>query len=110
MTMMLALVVALIAPPAFGQVGVYFQYSQWIKLEESLRIAYVAGAADSMNLFSSEKNAAHYYACLQREKLTMVQLAYMVAEISIAEPAMMQRTVQEAMLGVLQRQCGKPAQ
>ena len=106
MTRMLALLVALMAAPAFGQVGVYLQYSQWIKLEADMRIAYVAGAADSMNLFS--KHAAHYYACLQREKLTMAQLAYMVAEISIAEPAMMERTVQEAMLGVLQRQCGRP--
>ncbi len=109
MTRLVALLIALIALPAFAQVGVYIQYSQWIKLEESMRTAYVAGAADSMNLFSSPKNAAHYYACLQREKLTMAQLAYWVAEISIAQPAMMERTVQEAMLGVLQRQCGAPA-
>jgi hypothetical protein len=103
----------LISSPLSSQ-GVYNNYSDWVRMSDDNRAAYITGVVDSLTVYADSnagrKAASHYLDCLVRTKITNGQLADQVEAYVTARPQLRGGTVQGALIGYLKELCGLPPQ
>ena len=95
-----------ITPAHAQRVGVFITYEAWETLDQNDRVVYLAGTLDGLLMFARGETASVFYACLQREKLTVAQLSTDIEELGRSSPEVKSRAVQEALFAVLQKKCG----
>jgi len=97
---------------AIAQVGVYFNFSQWERLTENQRTAYIAGAFDSLisNAATNEerRGSLHYQRCIRNAAMSSEQLGENVLAFVQTQPALHGKTVQLALVRYLVSLCGPP--
>jgi hypothetical protein len=86
----------------------YFMYQNWSALNEDSRIAYLAGAFDSLLVFMPDVGD-HYETCLARAKMQTSQLTAHVLSYAKDKPALQTGSVQNALVRYLLAVCGKPS-
>jgi hypothetical protein len=111
----LALVAAMIAGPAVAQVKVFYPFVEWEKLDERARSLYIAGAFDSMVIFSGPderqvRASFHYSACLARAGVTSGQLAESVRAHARVRTELQKESMPAVLLNYLIALCGAPPQ
>jgi len=104
----------LISSPVLSSQGVYNNYSDWVRMSDDNRAAYITGVVDSLTVYADSnagrKAASHYFNCLIRTKITNGQLADQVEAYVTARPQLREGTVQGALIGYLKELCGLPPQ
>jgi hypothetical protein len=87
-------------------------FSQWEKLQDDERTAYIGGLIDSLETVAAiepaQRTARHYTQCLMRSRLTAGQLAAFLREYVKARPEMQGSSVQRAINEYLKALCGRP--
>ena len=111
---LLSVPLLLISSPVVSSQGAYNNYSDWVRMSEDNRAAYIAGVVDSLTVYADSnagrKAASHYFNCLIRTKITNGQLADQVEAYVTARPQLRGGTVQGALIGYLKELCGLPPQ
>jgi hypothetical protein len=85
-------------------------FSQWTRLQDEDRIAYISGLLDTLAMAATEpaqRTAQHYSQCITRSRLTSRQLANYLREYGRARPEMQANSVQDAMNNYLNALCGQ---
>jgi len=86
----------------------YFTYQQWLAMPEPGRVAYLAGAYDSLLTFAEDEQVtSHYSRCLNMAQMTNFQLAANVLSFAKDRPALQTGSVQGALINYLIAACGK---
>src|SRR5215475_138305 len=101
LTTVCALLVALSAAPAHS--GVY-TYSEWERLSDSRRAAYIAGAFDAyVGLFTRDPGEMqlkkHYGQCISGSRMTDQQLADNVLRFGRSHPEVQNESMMPALFG-----------
>ena len=69
-----AAVLLLLSWPAIAEVHLDYTFSQWEKLQDDDRAAYLAGLIDTLETMAAteaaQRTAQHYSQCLMRSRLT----------------------------------------
>jgi hypothetical protein len=86
----------------------YFDYEQWEGLSPSGRSLYVAGAIDSMLLFTDGVSRAHYEYCILQSKLQKEEMSENILDFVKSKPQSQLRTPITAMIEYLVALCGQP--
>jgi hypothetical protein len=90
-----------------------YSYSQWVALPYPARVAYIAGAYDSLVNFdtpgSGTARYASWAACISRAQMTVGQLTDNVLNFSQNNPTLQTGMVQQALYEYLMVACGLPA-
>jgi len=104
-----AAVLLLLSWPAIAEVHLDYTFSQWEKLQDDDRTAYIARFIDTLRTMAAtepaQRAARHYSQCIMRSKLTARQLANFYVR---ARPEMQGSSVQHAMNNYLNALCGRP--
>jgi hypothetical protein len=106
-----AAVLLLLSWPANAEDRLYYTFSQWTRLQDEDRIAYISGLLDTLAMAATEptqRPAQHYRQCITRSRLTSKQLANYLREYGRARPEMQANSVQDAMNNYLNALCGQP--
>ena len=102
----------LLSWPAIAEVHPDYTFSQWEKLQDDERTAYIAGLLDSLETMTAtepaQRTARHYTQCLMRSRLTAGQLADFLREYVRARPELQGSSVQRAINEYLKALCGRP--
>src|SRR6516164_3229617 len=108
-----AAVLLLLWWPASAEVHRDYTFSQWERLHEDDRAAYIARSIDMLGTIAgpepAQKAARHYSQCLMRSRLTARELASFLREYVRARPELQGSSVQHAMNDYLHALCGRPA-
>ena len=103
----------LMSSPVSSQ-GVFNNYSEWVRMSEDNRAAYISGVVDSLMIYADSnagrKAASHYFSCLVRSTMSNGQLADNVEAYVTARPQLRGGTVQGALIRYLKELCGLPPQ
>src|SRR4029453_14171103 len=86
-----AAVLLLLSWPANAEGRLYYTFSQWTRLQDEDRIAYISGLLDTLAMAATEptqRPAQHYRQCITRSRLTSKQLANYLREYGRARPEM----------------------
>jgi hypothetical protein len=107
-----AVLLLLLSWPAIAEVHLDYTFSQWEKLQDDDRSAYIAGLIDSLKTMAAteaaQRTAQHYSQCLMRSRLTARHLADFLREYARARPELQRGSVQRAMNDYLNALCGRP--
>jgi hypothetical protein len=106
-----AAVLLLLSWPANAEDRLYYTFSEWARLQDEDRIAYISGLLDTLAMAATEpaqRTAQHYSQCITRSRLTSKQLANYLREYGRARPEMQANSVQDAMNNYLNALCGQP--
>ena len=107
-----AVLLVLLSWPAIAEVHLDYTFSQWEKLQDDDRSAYVAGLIDSLETMAAteaaQRTAQHYSQCLMRSRLTARELADFLREYVRARPEMQGTSVPRAINDYLNVLCGRP--
>ena len=101
----------LLSSPANAEDHLYYTFSQWTRLHDEDRVAYISGLLDTFAMAATEpaqRTARHYNQCITRSGLTSRQLANYLREYGRARPQMQANSVQDAMNNYLNELCGQP--
>ena len=108
-----AAVLLLLWRPASAEVHLDYTFSQWERLHDDDRAAYIARSIDMLGTMAgpepAQKAARHYSQCMMRSQLTARQLESFLREYVRARPELQGSSVQRAMNDYLQALCGRPA-
>jgi hypothetical protein len=108
----LAAVLFLLSWPASAEVHLDYTFSQWERLHEDHRAAYIAKSIGLLATMAgpepAQRAARHYSQCIMRSQLTAKQLASFLREYGRARPELQGRSVQDAMNDYLNALCGRP--
>jgi len=108
-----AAVLLLLWWPASAEVHLDYTFSQWERLHDDDRAAYIARSIDMLGTMAgpepAQKAARHYSQCLMRSRLTARELASFFREYVRARPELQGSSVQHAMNDYLHALCGRPA-
>ena len=107
-----AVLLLLLSWPAIAEVHLDYTFSQWEKLQDDDRSAYIAGLIDSLETMAAteaaQRTAQHYSQCLMRSRLTARELADFLREYVRARPEMQGSSVQRTINDYLNVLCGRP--
>jgi hypothetical protein len=107
-----AVLLLLLSWPAIAEVHLDYTFSQWEKLQDDDRSAYIAGLIDSLETMAAteaaQRTAQHYSQCLMRSRLTARELADFLREYVRARPEMQGTSVPRAINDYLNVLCGRP--
>ena len=107
-----AAVLLLLSWPAIAEVHLDYTFSQWEKLQDDDRTAYIARFIDTLRTMAATEPAQlaarHYSQCIMRSRLTARQLANFLREYVRARPEMQGSSVQHAINDYLNALCGRP--
>ena len=107
-----AAVLLLLSWPASAEVHLDYTFSQWEKLQDVDRTAYIARFIDTLRTMAATEPAQlaarHYSQCIMRSRLTAMQLANFLREYVRARPEMQGSSVQHAIDDYLNALCGRP--
>jgi hypothetical protein len=107
-----AAVLLLLSSPAIAKAHLYYTFSQWERLQDDDRAAYIAGFIETLATMAAtepaQRTARHYSQCIMRSQLTARQLANFLREYVRARPEMQGSSVQYAMNNYLNALCGQP--
>jgi hypothetical protein len=88
----------------------YLTFQTWSAASETFRVAYIAGAYDSLVIFAEgeqeERISAHYERCIGAAKMQNGQLAANVLNFAKDKPELHTGSVQGALLQYLIAACG----
>jgi hypothetical protein len=104
-------VLLLLSWPANAEDRLYYTFSQWARLQDEDRVAYICGLLDTFAMAATEPaqtTAQHYSQCITRSRLTSKQLANYFREYGRARAEMQANSVQDAMNNYLNALCGQP--
>jgi hypothetical protein len=108
----IAAVLLLLSWPASAEVHLDYTFSQWERLHDDDRAAYIAGFIDTLATTAAtepaQRAARHYSQCIMRSQLAARQLANFIREYVRARPEMQGSSVQRAMNDYLNALCGRP--
>ena len=103
-------VLLLLSWPASAEV--HLEFSEWERLNDDDRAAYIARSIDMLATMAApeaaQKTARHYSQCIMRSRLTAEQLASFLREYGRARPELQGCSVQRAMADYLNALCGRP--
>jgi len=109
-TFRVSLVVAVLAAAPVD--AAFLNYPQWRAQSVNDRAEYIAGAVDSLVLFSDSKElpaySRHYSECLGQSKMTTVQLAQNLSTFVDGRPELQAKPVQAGLIQYLIGLCGEP--
>jgi hypothetical protein len=94
-----AAVLLLLSWPANAEDRLYYTFSEWARLQDDDRVAYISGLLDTFAMAATEptqRPAQHYRQCITRSRLTSKQLANYLREYGRARPEMQANSVQDA--------------
>jgi hypothetical protein len=103
-----AAVVLLLSWPATTEIHVDYTFSQWERLHEDDRAAYIARSIEMLGIEPAQRAARHYRQCIVRSQLTASQLSSFLREYVRARPELRGSSVQSAMNDYLNALCGRP--
>jgi hypothetical protein len=107
-----AAVSLLLSWPAIAEVHLDYTFSQWERLHEDDRAAYIASSIEMLETIAgrepAQRAARHYSQCIVRSQLTASQLASFLREYVRARPELRGSSVQSAMNDYLNALCGRP--
>ena len=107
-----AAVLLLLSWSATAEVHRDYTVSQWERLHEDDRAAYIAGSIEMLGTIAgpepAQRAARHYSQCIVRSQLTASQLASFLREYVRARPELRGSSVQSAMNDYLNALCGRP--
>ena len=107
-----AAVLLLLSWPATAEVHLDYTFSQWERLHEDDRAAYIARSIEMLGTIAgpepAQRAARHYSQCIVRSQLTASQLASFLREYVRARPELRGSSVQSAMNDYLNALCGRP--
>ena len=107
-----AAVLLLLSWPAIAEVHLDYTFSQWEKLQDDDRAAYLAGLIDTLETMAAtepaHRTARHYTQCIMRSQLTARELANFLREYVRARPQLQGSSVQRAINDYLNALCGRP--
>jgi hypothetical protein len=104
-------VLLLLSWPANAEDRLYYTFSEWARLQDDDRVAYISGLLDTFVMAATEpaqRTAQHYSQCITRSRLTSKQLANYLREYGRARPEMQANSVQDAMNNYVNALCGQP--
>jgi len=107
-----AAVLLLLWRPASVEVHLDYTFSQWERLHDDDRAAYIARSIDMLGTMAGPESPLrrqHYSQCMMRSQLTARQLESFLREYVRARPELQGSSVQHAMNDYLQALCGRPA-
>jgi hypothetical protein len=108
----IAAVLLLLSWPASAEVHFDYTFSQWERLHDDDRAAYIAGFIDTLATTAAtepaQRAARHYSQCIIRSQLAARQLANFIRKYVRARPEMQGSSVQRAMNDYLNALCGRP--
>ena len=108
-----AAVLLLLSWPASAEVHLDYTFSQWEKLQDDDRTAYIARFIDTLRTMAATEPAQlaarHYSQCIMRTRLTARQLANFLREYVRARPEMQGSSVQHAIKITLVRYAEGPS-
>ena len=106
-----AVLLLLLSWPAIAEVHLDYTFSQWEKLQDDDRTAYIARLSDTLSSMAAtepaQRAARHYSQCIMRSQLTAGQLANFLREYVRARPELRGSSVQLAMHDYLNALCGR---
>jgi len=92
--------------------GYYFSYSKWLELPYDVRVAYIAGAYDTLIGFPDARG--HRYvswdACIKNARVSVGQLADNVQDFAKDKPRYQKGMIQDALFDYLAAACGPASQ
>jgi hypothetical protein len=107
-----AVALSLLSSTAYSQKGVFYNYSQWDRMEEVNRVYYLTGVFDSLVIYAADertrKASIHYYTCIRQANMDNGQLANNVQSYVRVHPDLQEGTVQLALVRYLAELCGPP--
>ena len=107
-----AALLLLLSSPAIAEAHLYYTFSQWERLKDDDRAAYIADFIDTLATRAAtqpaQRAARHYSECIMRTQLTARQLADFLREYARARPELQRGSVQRAMNDYLNALCGRP--
>ena len=107
-----AAVLLLLSWSATAEVHLDYTVSQWERLHEDDRAAYIARSIEMLGTIAgpepAQRAARHYSQCIVRSQLTASQLASFLREYVRARPELRGSSVQSAMNDYLNALCGRP--
>ena len=107
-----AAVLLLLSWPATAEVHLDYTFSQWERLHEDDRVAYIARSIEMLGTIAgpepAQRAARHYGQCIVRSQLTASQLSSFLREYVRARPELRGSSVQSAMNDYLNALCGRP--
>ena len=100
-----------LATPAAAE---FYTYSQWQRLPDEMRAAYIAGAFDMLVTFVSQgadtADTKYYSECVTNTHIDNKQLAMNVATFVDARPELQGKSVAFGLIQYLLGLCGQPPQ
>ena len=90
----------------------YFSYSKWLELPYDARVAYIAGAYDTLIGFPDARG--HRYvswdACIKNARMSVGQLSDNVQDFAKDKPRYQKGMIQDALFDYLTAACGPASQ
>ena len=92
------------------EANVFFSYSEWERMSDNQRSIYIAGAMDSLMMYTNNVNGSklttHFYDCLTKGTLDNLQLSNNVLAYTKKHPELQTGTVQIPLVHYLRALCG----
>jgi hypothetical protein len=99
---------------AHAQILIWWNYSEWERLPQDAKVAYLAGAFDSLVGLADDQMqiqmALHYSKCVSGTHMSPRQLTDGVSAFGAAHPELRGFTVQRVLVNYLISLCGTPPQ
>jgi len=109
---MLRLICWLLIVSPVAHAGQFYSYSQWEKLDGTLRAVYIAGVFDSILGIVKDRRdlpvTKHYDDCITRANMSNGELADNVIAFVKTRPELRERSVPGALINYLVGFCGAP--
>jgi len=109
---MLRLICWLLIASPVAHAGQFYSYSQWEKLDGTLRAVYIAGVFDSILGIVKDRSdlpaTRHYDDCITRANMSNGELADSVIAFVKTRPELRERSVPGALINYLVTFCGAP--
>jgi hypothetical protein len=107
-----AAVLLLLSWPATAEVHLDYTFSEWERLHQDDRAAYIARSIEILLTMAgpepAQRAARHYSQCIVRSQLTARELASFLREHAKTRPELQGNSVQAAMNNYLNALCGQP--
>jgi hypothetical protein len=88
---------------------VWYTYSQWERLPDEMKMAYVGGASDSYGTTEQDQaRSDHYSDCLQRSHMSLHQMTVNIEAFVRTRPGLQGQVFQAALVDYLISLCGSP--
>jgi hypothetical protein len=93
---------------------IWYTYSQWERLPDEMKMAYLGGASDSLLEYATNEQeqamSTHYSDCLERSHMNLHQLTVDIEAFARTRPELQGRVFQSVLVEYLNSFCSPPPQ